>query len=109
MAYKIGTDIDDWLLAMEGKMNFGCAEIPQGDLPLSNILFGKFAYVANEPLSHLFVTPLEESEAELVLYRTGSYSEGAVTLLVTELSRFGFTVKAPVDCQVDYVVGYETT
>lgn len=109
MAYKLGADIDPWLAEMEGKMNFGCAEIPTEDLPLSDILFGKFAYIAKEPQVHVFVTPLPESEKELVLYRTGSFSGGEVTLLVTEVTRFGFTVKAPIDCTVDYVIGYKTT
>lgn len=105
MGYKL--DIDDWLEQMVGKSLFGCVDIPEGDLPLSNILLSWFNYTADDPFEHIFNVPLEDKTEELVLYARGSYGSGRVTLLTTEITRFGFTVKAPIDCRVDFIIGYK--
>lgn len=107
MAYKVGEDISDWLEAMVGKMNFGCAEIPTSDLPMDFSKFGSFDYVAADAYEHIFTAPLEEDERELVLYAKGIINDGEVTLLTTEVSRTGFTVQAPINCRVDFIIGYK--
>ncbi len=107
MAYKIGSEIDGWLAQMEALMVFGCADIPVEDLPLSDILISWFDYIADSEYAHTFNVPLEEKEEDLVLYAKGTYGSGEVTLLTTEITRTGFTVKAPIDCRVDFIIGYK--
>lgn len=108
MAYKVGDDISDWLDQMVDKMNFGCVSfIPENDLNLDSIKVGYFMYVASSPYEYVFPTPMKENTAEIVLYAKGTDASGEVTLLTSGETRTGFTVQAPIDCRVDFIIGYK--
>lgn len=107
MAYKILLSDDEWLAAMVDKTNFGCADIPEEDLVLDSAKYGYFMYTASDPYEFIFNTPLADSEAEIVLYAKGTDANGEITVLTSNVTRTGFTVQAPIDCRVDYIIGYK--
>jgi len=105
MGYRL--DNEQWLEDMEGMTTWGCATIPESELPLSDMLISWFDYTASDEYNHVFNVPLEDKPEDLVLYAKGTYTEGEVTILTTNITRTGFTVQAPIDCRVDFIIGYK--
>ena len=107
MAYKLLTSDDPWVILMETSENYGCVDIPVGDLPLDSIKIDWFDYTASDTYDHIFNVPMEESAAELVIYAKGTEAGGEVTIETTNVTRLGFTVQAPINCRVDFIIGYK--
>ena len=107
MSYRLSTE--EWLNMMNGITSYGCAPIPEGSVPLDCIKMNWFDYYADEPFNHIFEQPLaiREDSIPIVLCATAVYTDGEVAIEISEITRHGFVVKAPIDCKVNYIIGYK--
>ena len=73
---------------------------------IEGVISGNEEYTGDGNIQQIvWEKPLPESTKTIILYAISSY--GNVAIKASNITKTGFDVKAPINCNVTYVVGYE--